>query len=163
VNPKAALVFIATLLACVLLAHAGAHAGANTPTFSGGVSQPGGRCTNGSLYVQVVAATPSQPVFWTCDGGWIKAVGQNGPQGLPGPQGPQGPQGAPGVNGQPGLTGPIGPAGPQGPPGPPGPPGLTIDGTISAPTQLYAGNCPAGYAGPQLADGSGCLWYLATQ
>lgn len=166
---RIAKIFIAlpiTLLTFGFIALAGAG---NSPAFSGGLSQPGGHCATGSLYVQVIPATPTQPVLWVCYAAWTKAntgTGAQGPQGVPGPQGspgvqglpgPQGPPGVPGVNGLPGVTGPAGPQ------GPPGPPGATINGTISKGEQLYAGSCPAGYTGPQLVDGGGCLWYLATQ
>jgi len=148
--------FIATIAAAIALSFALLAGAGNSPVYSGGLSQPGGRCTTGSLYVQVIAIAPAQPVIWVCYGSWTKAAiatGAQGPQGVPGPQGPTGEQGPQGI------PGPQGVPGPQGPPGPSG----TINGTISAPAQLYAGACPAGYTGPQLADGSGCMWYLATQ
>lgn len=135
----------------LLFASLFARAAPPGPTFGGGVTAPTGKCYTGSFYVQVVSATPNQPVLWVCNPIWQAAV----IVGLQGPQGPQGPQG---VNGQPGLTGATGPQGPQGPPGPPGPPG----GIVASGSEIQEYPCPSGYAGARLRNGN-CLALIAAQ
>ncbi len=128
-----------------------------------GTSAPSPACGNGTMYLQQVLGLFSAPtaILWGCVGGTMVPIQSN----LPGPQGPIGPAGATGAQGPQGVAGPQGVQGvpgPPGPQGPPGPSGTLTTGVVSNSNQLIAAACPAGYTGTVLADGTGCLIYVAT-
>ncbi len=130
-----------------------------------GSATPTAQCGNGTLYLQQVPGPPPASILWGCSGGLMAKIQGLGDS-VPGPQGPPGPTGATGATGPQGVIGPAGPQGVQGVPGPTGPQGppgtVSAQGTIANPLQLVSSPCPAGYTGPVLVDGSGCLTYLPT-